>query len=407
MNCAETSVLTTDARTKTSDLAIPAAMIAGACTFLNVYCTQPILPVLQRVFASTEARVSLTVGAVTLAVAIMAPITGLAAESLGRKKVIVPALFAMAIPTLLAATSTSLGQLIFWRFAQGIFVPGVVAVMMAYINEEFDGRAGSVMAAYVAGTVFGGFVGRFAAGCIAARWDWRWTFVVLGILDLAGAILVHRWLPPATHFKPSKHFRQSLRDMARHFHNPQLLAIFGMGFTVLFSLVGVFTYANFYLAKPPFHLGPDGLGSVFFVYLFGCFITPLSGKFLDRHGFRTTTLIALFMSLSGLLLTLNNHLALVIAGLAMFSSGVFVSQSSASFQTGRAAGRSRSSAAGLYVTFYYAGGSLGATVPAWFWARGGWPACVVLLAGVSLLTLALGRIGGRERAATVPVPENA
>lgn len=398
MNRAETSVPVTDARPKRSDLAIPAAMIAGACTFLNVYCTQPLLPSLQRLFGATEAQVSLTVGAVTLAVAIMAPVTGLLAESLGRKKVIVPALFAMVVPTLLAATSTSLNQLIFWRFAQGIFVPGVVAVMMAYIYEEFDGRAGSVMAAYVTGTVFGGFLGRFTAGWIAAHWDWRWSFVALGIVDLLGAFAVRRWLPPATHFVPSKHVFHSLRDMGAHLRNPRLLAIYGMGFTVLFSLVGVFTYANFYLAGAPFHLGVGELGSIFFVYLLGCFITPLSGKFLDRHGFRKTTLIALIMSLAGLLLTLNHHLSVVIAGLAVFSSGVFVSQSSASFQTGRVAGQSRSSAAGLYVTFYYTGGSLGATAPAWFWTRGGWPACVGLLAVVSLLTLALGRIGGREAA---------
>ena len=80
-------------------------MIAGACTFLNVYCTQPLLPFLQRLFNATEVQVSLTVGAVTLSVALLAPFTGMIAESIGRKKVIVPALFAMAVPTLLAAAA--------------------------------------------------------------------------------------------------------------------------------------------------------------------------------------------------------------------------------------------------------------------------------------------------------------
>lgn len=380
-----------------SDLAIPAAVIAGACTFFNVYCTQPLLPVLQREFHATEVQVSLTVGAVTLAVALMAPITGLMAESVGRKKVIVPALFAMVAPTLMAAASPSLRALIFWRFAQGIFVPGVIAVMMAYINEEFAERAGSVMAAYVTGTVFGGFLGRFTAGIIAAHWSWRAVFVVLGILDLLGAIAVRQWLPLATHFVPAKHVRNSLRDAWGHLCNPRLLAIFGMGLTVLFSLVGVFTYASFYLASPPFSLGTGALGSVFFVYLLGCVITPLSGRFLDRHGFRKTALAALGMSITGLLLTLNHSLAVVIAGLAVFSSGVFVSQSAATVQTGRVAGQARSSAAGLYVTFYYAGGSLGAIIPGWFWVYRGWPACVGLLAAVSLLTLVLGLAGGARK----------
>jgi len=37
-------------------------------------------------------------------------------------------------------------------------VPGVIAVMLAYVNEEWAGRGvGRAMSAYVTGTVFGGF----------------------------------------------------------------------------------------------------------------------------------------------------------------------------------------------------------------------------------------------------------
>lgn len=367
-------------------------MIAGACTFLNVYCTQPLLPFLQRIYGASEVEVSLTVGAVTLAVALMAPVIGLFAESVGRKKVIVPALFGLTVPTLLAATASSLHSLILWRFAQGLFVPGVIAVMMAYINEEFPDRVGSVMAAYVTGTVFGGFLGRFIAGLIASHWHWRATFVVLAAINLLGAIAVRQWLPKAQNFVRAEGVSHSLRDAWSHLHNPRLLAVFGMGFCVLMSLVGVFTYANFYLAAPPFNLSSAALGSIFFVYLLGLIVTPVAGKFLDRSGFRNTALLALGMSVAGLLLTLVHSLPVVVAGLAFFSSGVFVSQSAATVQTGRVAGRSRSSAAGLYVTFYYIGGSIGATVPAWFWQKGGWPACVGLLAVISLATLVLGTL---------------
>ena len=36
----------------------------------------------------------------------------------------------------------------------------------------------------------------------------------------------------------------------------------------------------------------------------------------------------------------------------------------------------RSSAVGLYVTSFYAGGSMGALIPGFAWNVGGWPACV-------------------------------
>ena len=233
-----------------------AATIAGACTFLNVYCTQPLLPFFQRLFHASEVEVSLTVGAVTLSVALMAPLIGLAAETLGRKKIIVLALFAMGIVSLLTATSNDLHGMIFWRFAQGLFVPGVIAVIMAFINEEFPAHAGIVMSAYVTGTVFGGFLGRFLTGLIAVRWDWRVAFIVLGVLDLFGALAVRQWLPSAVHFVSAKSFSQSLGDIRDHVRNPKLMAVCCMGFTVLFSLVGVFTYVSFYLAKSPFNLSP-------------------------------------------------------------------------------------------------------------------------------------------------------
>src|SRR5262249_8469728 len=122
------------------DKPIVATMLAGTCTFLNIYCTQPLLPVLQQVFHASELQVSYTVSATILATALTAPFIGMFAERSGRKKVIVPSLFLLTVPTLLAATSTSLHALVFWRFAQGLFVPGIIAVMLAYISEEWAGR---------------------------------------------------------------------------------------------------------------------------------------------------------------------------------------------------------------------------------------------------------------------------
>jgi MFS family permease len=383
-------------------LAVLAVMVAGACTFLNVYCTQPLLPLFQRVFNASEVQVSLTVSAVTLSVAIMAPIVGLVAETVGRKKVIVPALFAMAVSTLLAATARNLHELVLWRFVQGLFVPGVIAVIIAYINEEFTVGVGTVMSAYVTGTVVGGFLGRFLAGQVAVHWNWRASFVVLAVLNLLGTLAVLQWLPLAVNFVPAKHVFKSFADTWGHLRNPRLLAVCGMGFTILFSHVGVFTFASFYLARPPFNLSSAALGSVFFVYLLGCVVTPLAGRFLDRHGIRRTVLLSVGMSMSGLLLTLVPQVATVIAGLALFSSGIFISQSAATVLTGRVAERARSAAAGLYVTFYYAGGSVGTMATAWVWLKGGWPACVALFAGITLAVLGFSALGGRSVRAGKP-----
>ena len=371
-------------------------MLAGMCTFLNVYSTQPLLPLLREVFHASELEVSFTVSATIFATAITAPLIGMIAERRGRKRVIVPALFLLTIPSALAAGSSSLPVLIFWRFAQGLFVPGVIAVMLAYINEEWAGRGvGRAMSSYVSGTVIGGFLGRFIAGVIATHWQWRASFLVLAGLNLIGAVLVAAWLPLARNFVRAEHAHQVLTDAGEHLRNPRLLANFAMGATVLCALVGCFTYANFYLAAAPFHLNAAQLGSIFFVYLLGAVITPQSGRFLDRFGFRQTTILYCTMMIAGLLLTLVKSLPSIIAGLAVFSSGVFIAQAAATVQTGAIAGRARSSAAGLYVAFYYLGGSVGATLTGLFWRWRGWPGCVVMLAGISLSSLWLARLSSR------------
>lgn len=380
------------------DRSLIAVTLAGMCTFFNVYCTQPLLPYLQRIFQASELEVSFTVSATIFAVALMAPFIGAYAERRGRKNVIVPSLFLLAIPTALAATATSLPAMIAWRFAQGIFVPGVIAVILAYINEEWEGRGvGAAMASYVTGTVLGGFLGRFISGIVATHWGWREVFLVLAALNVVGALLVRAWLPKATRFVRAEHMSHVVADAKGHLRNPRLLANFATGGFVLFCLVGGFTYVIFYLAEAPFHLNPAQLGSIFFVYLFGAVVTPMSGKFLDRFGFRPTAFLYCGMMIAGLLMTLVQSLAVVIAGLAVFSSGVFVAQAAATVQTGAIAVRARSSAAGLYVTAYYLGGGAGATVTDWLWQAWRWPGCVALLAVVAVLSLVAALLSSRTQ----------
>ena len=370
------------------DLALVAVMLAGCSTFLNVYTTQPLLPFLRRVFAATELEVSLTVSATTIAVALAAPFVGLLAEVIGRKRVIVPSIFILSLPTFLAGTSGSLQSLVMWRFLQGLCIPGIVAVILAYIGEEFHDRGvGTAMAAYVAGTVLGGFLGRFLTGQIAAHWSWRSAFVVLGVINLASGFLVELWLPHSTQFEHGRPLRQLLREAGAHLANLRLLANFAMGFSLLFALVGCFTYVNFHLAAPPYRLNTAQLGSVFFVYLFGVVVTPMGGHLLDKRGFRVASAAAVAFMIVGLALSLAAPFWIIVIGLALFSTGMFIGQSAATVQTGRIAGRSRSTAAGLYVTLYYIGGSLGAIAPAWFWTHGRWPACVGLFAVGSVASL--------------------
>jgi predicted MFS family arabinose efflux permease len=370
---------------------VAGTVIAGFCVFLQLYAPQPLLAMFTRDFAASEARVSLIISAATLAVAIASPFVGMFADAVGRKRVIVPCLFALGLATLGCNFSQSLNQLIFWRLLGGVCMPGVIAVTLAYISEEAAAHTtGSVIALYVTGTVLGGLTGRLTAAFAADYLSWRWAFGLLAAMTLLGALAVWIVLPRSRKFARHTQWRHSLGSMAQHLRNPRLLATYLCGATVLFSHVGLFTYVNFYLAKPPFSLSTSALGMVFLVYALGVVITPLSGRLIDRAGHRAGIVAAVALIVAGAALTLGNNLPMVIAGVAVASSGVFVAQASASSHLGRVAQGARSAASGLYVACYYLGGSVGATALAVPWRLGGWPAVVLTVVVVQCATLAVG-----------------
>jgi predicted MFS family arabinose efflux permease len=372
-----------------SGLRLAAIATAGVCAFLNLYSPQPLLPTLAQVFHVSAGRVSLSVSATTLAVALSAPFMGMLSDRFGRRRLIVLSLFGLAVPTLMAATSRRFEELVFWRFLTGIFMPGIIASAMAYIVEEWKNGAARVMALYVTSTVLGGFLGRMGAGYFAEHGGWRLSFLVLGGLTFLGALAVWRWLPASRHPVASRGDVNWGAEVIHHLGNPRLLSTYAVGFGVLFSLVATFTYLTFHLAAPPYSLGPTQQGMIFFVYLLGLVITPASGAWIQRFGAPDAVLGALAVSCLGVLLTLAGPLGILVGGLALCTSGVFVCQAAASNQVGQVADRSRSVAAGLYVSCYYAGGSAGAVASGWAWNLGGWPACVALVVAVQLACAAV------------------
>jgi len=115
-----------------------AAGLIGFCAFLNLYSPQAILPLLSHEFGATAKDIATIMTASTLAVALIAPFSGTVADVVGRKRIIVTAMLVLAIPTVFSALVSSLHALIIWRFLQGLVMPPVFAVTVAYIGEELS-----------------------------------------------------------------------------------------------------------------------------------------------------------------------------------------------------------------------------------------------------------------------------
>ena len=368
-----------------------AIVAAGFGAFLNLYPPQPLQPQLEAAFGLTAGGAAVTVSAGTLAVALLAPFAGVVTDLAGRSRVMAISIIGLGLATILSGTAHSLGEMLAWRFACGLFIPGIVAAAVGSLGDDPDPkRAARAAGQYISGTVLGGFSGRFLAGLVTDLAGWRMAFYCIGVLTL---FLLPVILPgtrqAAAH--PPATVGSTLRAAAGHLHNRRLLALFAIGFGLLFALVGTFTYAALLLAAPPYYFSPSALGSIFAVYLVGVAVTPFTGRWIARHGRSALATAAMMFAMAGLALTLVPSATVIVIGLAISSGGIFMLQALATGFVPTAAHGAKSAAVGLYTSAYYFGGTIGAVAPALLWRTFGWPSVVPLLVAVHLALLIVAR----------------
>ncbi len=322
--------------------------LAGYCAFINLYSPQAILPLLSQEYGVGAAEISTNMTAGTLAIALTAPFTGTVADVLGRKRVIVAAMLIVAVPTIMAALAPTLSALIFWRFVQGLVLPPIFAVTIAYIGDEWPAHEATAAAGvYTSGASLGGFSGRFVTGILSDLFGWREAFIVLALISVAGALAVAVLLPRERKFVRSEGLVASGKQMLRHFRNPQLLATYAVGFGVLFNFIATFTYINFRLAAAPYNFSPTALGAIFVVYLVGSAMTPLIGMAVGRFGRRPFMIGIIALWIVGIALTLADPLWVILLGLTLCASCGLLCQAGSTGYVAITAQAGPSSAGGL------------------------------------------------------------
>jgi predicted MFS family arabinose efflux permease len=315
-----------------------------------------------------------------------APVTGAIADVMGRKRVIVIALFAVSVPTIMVIFAATVPGFAAWRFVQGLFLPAIFAVTVAYIGDEWPPtEVSGVAGVYVTGASLGGFAGRMIPGALADWVGWRSAFVLLAAATFAAAILIIFILPREKRFVRSRGFADSGAQMLRHLRNPQLVATYAVGFGTLFNFIATFTYISFHLAAPPYDFSATLLGGLFFTYLGGTAIAPWTGRFIAGFGRRNFVLGLIAIWIAGAALLLAPQLGVILAGLLVCATCGMLCQSVSTGYITLIARDGRSSAVGLYVTCFYAGGSMGAFLPGLTWASAGWPAAVAMLIAMQVI----------------------
>uniref|UniRef100_UPI0036F3C357 MFS transporter n=1 Tax=Pseudomonas citri TaxID=2978349 RepID=UPI0036F3C357 len=366
-----------------------ALFCGGFATFALLYCVQPMMPLLSREFSVNAAQSSLILSVATCLLAVGLLITGPISDRIGRKPVMVAALFAAALCTIASAMMPTWQGVLVLRALVGLSLSGLAAVAMTYLSEEIHPKhIGLAMGLYIAGNAIGGMCGRLITGVLIDFVSWHTALLVIGGLALIAAAVFWRILPESRNFRPrSLHPRSLLDGFTQHFRDAGLPLLFLEAFVLMGAFVTLFNYIGYRLLAAPYHLDQAFVGLLSVVYLSGIYSSAKIGALADKLGRRKMLWATIALMLAGLALTMVTPLPLVILGMLVFTFGFFGAHSVASSWIGRRALKAKGQASSLYLFSYYAGSSVAGTAGGMAWHLGGWNGVGLFIGGLLMVAL--------------------
>jgi MFS family permease len=155
----------------------------------------PVLPLLETSLHTDQGTVTWVLTAYLLSASVFVPILGRLGDLVGKKKIIVLVLAALALGSLLAAVATSIGVLIIARAIQG-FGGGLIPLSFGIIRDEVPHeRVAGTVGTLAALLAVGGGLGLVLAGPIVKALDYHWLFWIPGLVVAAAAVGTHLVIP--------------------------------------------------------------------------------------------------------------------------------------------------------------------------------------------------------------------
>lgn len=376
--------------------------LAGVATFAQLYAPQALLPQMSSAFDIGAAEASLAVSAGTFGVAASVIPWSLAADRFGRKRAIAAAVIAATALGLLVTLMPTFELVVALRFVEGLALGGVPAIAVAYLNEEVHRLdSAAAVGTFVAGNTVGGLSGRLIAGPLGElTGSWQTGFIAVSGLSVLAAVLFVSLTPRPQGFLPPDRHSQSLvravvevlGNVIRHLRTPVLLALFAQPMLLMGGFVAIYNYLGYHLIDEPFLLPMWAASLVFLAYLAGSVSSPIVGRLAGVRGRKGVKIACDLIACAGLVAMLVPNLAVVVAGLIVFTAAFFGSHSVASGWAGAYPQQGRAQSTALYNLWYYTGSSIFGFLGGYAFQGAGWAALVFAVLGLFMVAIIIAAI---------------
>jgi EmrB/QacA subfamily drug resistance transporter len=155
----------------------------------------PVLTTVQHQLHTTQDAATWVLTAYLLSASVMTPILGRVGDMIGKERVFVATLVALAVGSLLAAVAPSIGVMIVARVIQGV-AGGMIPVAFGIIRDEFPAeKVAGAVGALASLTAVGAGLGIVLAGPIVNALNYHWLFWLPMILTIIAAVSAVFFVP--------------------------------------------------------------------------------------------------------------------------------------------------------------------------------------------------------------------
>lgn len=353
-------------------------------TLSALYAPQPLLPTLSTEFSvSREAAATLTT--ITFIPLAIAPLLyGYLLESISSTRLLKLSVPLLALSEVLFAIGNSFPLLLAIRLLQGLLIPAILTALMTYISQHSTPKTiQRNMSIYIAATIFGGFIGRATSGFLASSFGWQASFICLAFSLLLGFLLLFA-LPESGQVKLSRPQPSAILQILK---KPGFLPLYSVVFCLFLVFAAVMNYLPFRLTEISDQADELRIGLMYSGYVMGI-VTSLGAPRLCRWlGDEVRGIQYGLLAFCATLISLAaGQIWLLFSTMFLFCAAMFLVHSTASGLVNQLAGENnRGLTNGLYVAFYYSGGSIGSFAPGLVYRAAGWFGFLLTLALVCLL----------------------
>jgi len=362
--------------------------IIYTCTILTLctlYAVQPIQPLFEQEFNLSRFEAVIFTTVIMLPLGFAPIFYGYILETFSSKRFLQNAILLLGFLELLFAFTDTYVFLLTIRGLQGLIIPAVLTSLMSYISFITPkDKVQQAIGYYIGATIFGGFIGRLLSGFLSDMFGWRLFFILLGI----ALVVMYGCLHYLSEEVKVDFVKPKFSQIMDILNNKTFFNIYMMMFFIFFVFQALLNFLPFQLKTFSSTMGFGKVGLMYAGYIIG-FIISIRILFLIRFfGNETRTIIVGIVTYAvGLQIFQISDYMVMFGGMFVFCAGFFIIHSVASGLISKLAHEKRAISNGLYLSFYYAGGTFGTFAPGVFFEYLGWNAFVLLLSFIVLCTL--------------------